>query len=270
MADNPLCRADPHLRFYAGAQLIAPNGLPIGTLCVLDKKPRTLNALQRETLTVLSRQIMRELALRQALDRQDILRREIDHRVKNSLQTIASFINLYRRTSKLEDPAQAFDAIERRIRAISALHEELHRAGFEQDIQLHRFLDRVVEQLQETLPEGIEMTTRFAALRSGSTTATSVGIVVSEFVANSIKHAFPAGAAGRITIDLDTSDDGQIILKCDDNGLGKKAKHNGPRSAYDTLGSRVMEAAVSQVSGEMTRDIHDSGYSLFVRIPVGI
>ena len=73
MADNPLCTGDPHLRFYAGAQLIAPNGLPIGTLCVLDNKPRQLNDLQRDALRVLSHQIMRELELRRSLELQDTL-----------------------------------------------------------------------------------------------------------------------------------------------------------------------------------------------------
>ncbi|HIF78559.1 MAG TPA: GAF domain-containing protein, partial [Sulfitobacter sp.] len=47
-SDNPLYVGDPRVKFYAGANLVAPNGQPIGTLCVLDTKPRTLNDFQRQ------------------------------------------------------------------------------------------------------------------------------------------------------------------------------------------------------------------------------
>ena len=51
--DNPLYVGDPRVKFYAGANLVAPNGQPIGTLCVLDTKPRTLNDFQRQALQTL-------------------------------------------------------------------------------------------------------------------------------------------------------------------------------------------------------------------------
>jgi PAS domain S-box-containing protein len=64
---NPLVTAEPHLRFYAGALLKSEEGLPIGTLCVLDYQPRQLTELQQKTLRVLARQVMAQLELRRAL-----------------------------------------------------------------------------------------------------------------------------------------------------------------------------------------------------------
>ena len=64
---NPLVTGDPHLRFYAGALLKTVEGLPIGTLCVLDTAPKTLTSLQQTTLRVLARQVMTQLDLRLAL-----------------------------------------------------------------------------------------------------------------------------------------------------------------------------------------------------------
>jgi len=61
---NPLVTGDPHLRFYAGALLESSEGLPIGTLCVLDYQPRQLTEEQRDALTLLARQIMTTLELR--------------------------------------------------------------------------------------------------------------------------------------------------------------------------------------------------------------
>jgi PAS domain S-box-containing protein len=66
---NPLVTGDMHLRFYAGALLRTADGLPIGTLCVLDRKarPEGLTALQQTALETLARQVMTQLELRRAL-----------------------------------------------------------------------------------------------------------------------------------------------------------------------------------------------------------
>jgi GAF domain-containing protein len=66
---NPLVTGEPSLRFYAGALLETPEGFPLGTVCVLDTKPRPngITARQRLTLEVLARQVMTQLELRRAL-----------------------------------------------------------------------------------------------------------------------------------------------------------------------------------------------------------
>ncbi|WP_210514139.1 GAF domain-containing DNA-binding protein [Hymenobacter terricola] len=63
-ANNPLVTGDPHIRFYAGAPLLTPEGQPLGTLCTLDTVPRHLSTDQREALRVLARQVMAHLELR--------------------------------------------------------------------------------------------------------------------------------------------------------------------------------------------------------------
>lgn len=64
--NNPLVTGEPHLRFYAGALLETGDGLPIGTLCVLDYQPRSLTEAQGHALTALARQVMNTLDLRYA------------------------------------------------------------------------------------------------------------------------------------------------------------------------------------------------------------
>ncbi|MDB5235062.1 MAG: hypothetical protein JWR44_2055 [Hymenobacter sp.] len=63
-AENPYVAGEPHIRFYAGAPLLSPEGQPIGTLCALDTVPRELSADQREALRTLARQVMAHLELR--------------------------------------------------------------------------------------------------------------------------------------------------------------------------------------------------------------
>lgn len=82
---NPLVTGEPGLRFYAGALLETPDGLPLGTVCVLDTKPRPegISAHQKLTLEILARQVMTQLELRRALaDR--------EHRTKRLEEEIAS------------------------------------------------------------------------------------------------------------------------------------------------------------------------------------
>ena len=64
---NPMVAAGPKVRFYAGAPLITPDNRALGTLCVIDMKPRTLTTAQKKDLIALSRLIMTELELRQSL-----------------------------------------------------------------------------------------------------------------------------------------------------------------------------------------------------------
>jgi two-component sensor histidine kinase len=111
--DNPLVTGEPRLRFYAGALLETPEGLPLGTLCVLDYHPRELTEEQAFTLTTLARQVMSQLELRRAImgrdealaasraseQRQTLLVRELHHRVRNSLAMVQGLLGATARTS---------------------------------------------------------------------------------------------------------------------------------------------------------------------------
>ncbi len=109
--DNPLVTADPHLRFYAGALLRTPDGLPLGTVCVLDRKPRTLTQEQRDLLGALARQTMAQMEFRRALHLADRLQRNVTrlmaiagHDLKQPLQVMVMAIDRIR--GKLTDPKE--------------------------------------------------------------------------------------------------------------------------------------------------------------------
>jgi GAF domain-containing protein len=65
--ENPLVRAEPKIRFYAGAPLVTPDDHALGTLCVLDRQPRELTTGQKESLRALSRAVMGRLEMRRRI-----------------------------------------------------------------------------------------------------------------------------------------------------------------------------------------------------------
>jgi PAS domain S-box-containing protein len=86
-ASNPLITGAPGLRFYAGALLKTPEGLPIGTLCVLDYRPAVLSEQQQSALRILARQVMTQLELRRALAQQ----RSADERHRRILESAIDY-----------------------------------------------------------------------------------------------------------------------------------------------------------------------------------
>ena len=88
-ANNPLVTGDPQLRFYAGALLETPDGVALGTLCVLDKRPRRLSDKQKQALLKLANQVMQLLALYQINAAQKLMLQELNE-ARDKLRVLAS------------------------------------------------------------------------------------------------------------------------------------------------------------------------------------
>lgn len=262
-ADNPLCKKESGLRFYAGAPLRATCGLSIGTLCVLSDKPHALTEFQKGALRTLARQVMRELDLRLALRDQQVLMAEMDHRVKNSLQSVSSLVRLYRSRAG-EANRDAFDAVARRVDTISLLHQELHQAADIETVPLAGFIPRVIKLLQDSAPENITVTADIDPIKVGSSQASALGIIISEFIANSIKHGFPGGKDGAISLSLHKDADDHVKLICRDNGVGSaSAEHEA--SSVAGLGHRLVDAAASQLRAQVEREATVDGFMLSLK-----
>ncbi len=66
-SENALVTGDPHIRFYAGAPLVSLEGMPLGTICVIDREPRKLMDVERKALQSLARQVVAQLELRRTV-----------------------------------------------------------------------------------------------------------------------------------------------------------------------------------------------------------
>jgi signal transduction histidine kinase len=132
--NNPLVTGNPHMRFYAGALLRTPDGLPLGTVCVLDDKPRVLTAEQREMLAALARQVMAQMEFRRAQVLSDRLQRNITR-----LMAVAGH--------DLKQPLQVMVMAIDRIRAKITDEKDRERLGYAVDagMRMAEELDRLAE-----------------------------------------------------------------------------------------------------------------------------
>lgn len=264
MSDNPLCTADGGFRFYAGALLQTAGGLPLGTLCVLDHAPRSLTDLQREALHVLADRIMSELNLRLALRQQELLRREIDHRVKNSLASVNAIIGLQASRSTQPGAREALAAVQTRITALEALHEELHHAGDGEEVDLAALIERAVSKLRYLVPDQLAVETRVDRHRVTSIEANAVALIVNEFITNSAKHGFNDEVGGAIHIEGYSEGDG-FRLVCRDDGRGDAASIVRIE-AGGGLGSRIIRTLASSIRGSTQWTALDPGLQLSVSV----
>lgn len=187
-------------------------------------------------------------ALEAALTERTVLFQEIHHRIKNSLQVIASLVRLS--SSGNSDPsAQAvLDEIARRIRAIGQVHQTLYEQNALERVDLNSYLTSLINSEREVYgakERGIEITIT-AEGDLNLDTAVSVGLIVSEAVANSFKYAFEGRDDGKILIEA-TAKDGRCHLSVRDNGNGF------PADVKDGTGMMIIKTIAKQRNATFRR-----------------
>ncbi|MDF1726117.1 MAG: histidine kinase dimerization/phosphoacceptor domain -containing protein [Sulfitobacter sp.] len=261
--DNPLVTGDDAIRFYAGAVLRDENGTAFGTLCVLDRRPRVLTPVQRNTIQVLARQVMRQIELRSALGVAEMLRKEVDHRVKNSLQSLEALIRIQARNTRSEPVTAALEAVQRRLAMVSKLHEALYLSDAGAAVNISSFLEKVLSPASTQMPPGIRIVSDIAPTNLESRSASSVGMIVVEAMTNTAKYAFPNGARGTFTV-TGTIEGDEYVLTCSDDGAG----HRASSEEGTGMGSRIMQAAAHQLEGTLETTESEKGYCIEVRWPL--
>ena len=259
---NPFVAEEPGLRFYAGCLLESADGHGIGTLCVLDHRPRDLDSDQCFALRTLADQVMAQLNLRLALRQKDellaqreLLMQELNHRVKNSLQLISGIVGLARRSVRDPAASAALDDVRGRIVSVAAVHEHLYRAGDGglDTIELAAFLRSLLDELRRSAPgaAGIEFRAE-GPVPVPLAWAVPLALVANELVTNALKHAYPEGVGGPVRVALSPLAAGGYALTIADEGRGLPPGFDP--AAAETLGIRLLGALAAQIGAAVSRD----------------
>jgi two-component sensor histidine kinase len=194
----------------------------------------------------------------------EVLLREVNHRVGNSLQIIASLLHLQASSATEDDVKAALTNAMGRVAAVAQVHRRLYTSHDLKNVLLNQYLDALLEDLRRSA-EGNRMsrlTLKAEPIEIDPDRAVAIGIIVNELVMNAVKYAYPDGA-GPIHIDLAASGD-DIQLSIADNGVGLNARSD-PRSTG--MGQRIVAAMASKLSAIVERDTNHSGTKIVLRFP---
>ncbi len=186
----------------------------------------------------------------------EVLLREVNHRVGNSLQIIASLLHLQANSSTVDDVKAALTNAMGRVAAVAQVHRRLYTSHDLKSVLLNQYLDALLEDLRRSA-EGNKMsrlTLKAEPIEIDPDRAVAIGIIVNELVMNAVKYAYPDGA-GPIHVDLHAQGD-DLLLSIADDGVGLKGKTD-PRSTG--MGQRIVAAMAAKLEASVERDPAHAG-----------
>ena len=254
---NPLVAGEFGLRFYAGVPLTTSDGHNLGTLCIIDKNPRLFDQSQLEDLkdlaAVVMDQIETQLAARRAVSEAQLMAREIDHRVMNSLQFVSSLLVMQSRSLDNADAVGHLQLAANRVAAVAQVHRHFYAEGTDQTSCVE-FLRRLCSDLASILDR--EILVKGDDGNIPTTSVQPIGLLINELVTNAAKHG-----QGVIEVSYEIETDRHTLIVSDD---GRDLPQDfDPAASNQSLGMRVVLLLAKQLGGELTSGRRSDGGSCF-------
>lgn len=210
-----------------------------------------------------------EAALRSSLEEKVSLLKEVHHRVKNNLQIVASLLSL--QAGKIEDP-QTLEALQdtgNRVRSMALLHEVLYHSESLARIDFAVYSKEICAHLLRSLGASAPQATldnRIGPIGLPLEQSVPCGLIINELVSNALKHAFPGGRSGTISLELGQTEEGILSLRISDDGVGLPPGFDPSKTT--TLGLRLVARLANQLNGNFAvAERDDSGTSFQVVFP---
>jgi two-component sensor histidine kinase len=188
--------------------------------------------------------------VRVARDRAELLLAEVNHRVANSLQLVVSLVGLQANAITDQVAKDALAETQARIHAIASVHKRLYSSVDVRAVILSDYLGSLLGQLEASMHSeghGASLTHDIEPLVLGPDASIGLGIVLTEWVTNAFKYAYP-GRSGAVRVRLRRLDERHGELRVEDDGVGR----GDAASARGTgLGSRIVRAMASTIGAEI-------------------
>ncbi len=205
------------------------------------------------TVNDISDRLAAQDRIERALHEKTVLLHEVHHRVKNNLQIIASLLNLQARN--VDGAARAvLQESNNRVRAMALTHQLLYERNDFSGLELGPYLQRLGGLLRETYLDTrsaieLEVVAASSGLRIDLQQAIPCGLIVNELVTNAIKHAFPNGLRGRITVLAQAELPHSVRVSVADNGVGLPA--GTTLESRGSLGFQLMPLLADQLGAKL-------------------
>ncbi len=255
-------RKVPGTRFVALASISSDNAFAVfrrNTIATLAFALPTALALAGAIVWIfrlLSKDQARRSQMEETLELNRMLVKDTHHRVKNNLQSIISLVRMHSLPDEIKTDLQT------RISAMSAVHEHLYRLDQFSEVNATTLIPGIIEPLRQSFDHAVAVDYDIEPLVLDRDHATPIALLVNEIVTNALKHAYPNGHAGRISVSLKRDDGATVVLRVTDDGQGFDA--DVPSRG---LGRRLIGAMVMQLNGTWTYTF-DNGTQFEARLPL--
>ena len=207
-----------------------------------------------------------EQRLRDAVERQEMLVREINHRVKNSLQLVVSMFHLQAHATTDPKLVEALQAASGRVSAVARVHERLYRDADIQVVDLSTYLADVCHDLAEVVaPYTIDFESS-GVVRLETDRAVLIALLIGELVTNAAKHAYATAAEGIITVRIFQQNSNQISLAVRDAGTGLPDGFD--LEGQKGFGMRIVRAFLRPTGATIAVHRRHPGTEFVVEIPI--
>ncbi|MEI8064282.1 MAG: CHASE domain-containing protein [Verrucomicrobiota bacterium] len=205
--------------------------------------------------------------IKASLHEKEVLLKEVHHRVKNNLQIVTSLLNLQMRQTTNPTVAVALTDTKERILSMALLHESLYLGGNLSEIDFAAYVKNLCTHLARSYgatERQIQLVTDVPAVTLNLESAIPCGLLITELVTNALKHAFPAGRAGKIFVAIQPADAGRLMLSVTDDGVGFTTE-TAP-AQLESLGMQLVHTLAGQLGGVIE---HESGGGTVFRLIFG-
>jgi light-regulated signal transduction histidine kinase (bacteriophytochrome) len=213
-------------------------------------------------MRALNRELQRTLAEKDLLiEQKDVLMKEVNHRVQNSLQMVSAFLALQAKAAGDANVTAHLAEAQARLSAVALVHRRLYRDDQVQSVDLARYLEELAGDMKGTLGQewAAQMRLDLAPVLMPTDRAVNVGLILTELVINASKYAY-GGQPGPILIALEQYRN-QIRLIVADKGVGQTGTRVG-------FGSRMMNAVVGRLSGSIAQQDNMPGLRVIMTAPI--
>ena len=187
----------------------------------------------------------------------ELLLKEIHHRVKNNLELVKSLLAL--QSAQIEDSAtkEAMQASQNRVQSMGIIHQKLYQGENLGSIEMKDYFINLGEGILDSFnaEDKVKIECAMDNLDLDVDTAVPIGLIVNELLTNALKYAFPKDGKGNIKISLQRTAPETLTLKVADNGVGKDGTTKPKGTGF---GSQLVKLLTHQLNGQMN-EINDGG-----------
>ncbi|WP_321506554.1 PAS domain S-box protein [uncultured Methanoregula sp.] len=227
------------------------------------ERTNELSSTNDQLISEIAARAKAEADISRSLEEKDLLLREIHHRVKNNLQIIASLLNLQSRYITDEKVLESIRDSQSRVRAMALVHERIYRSHNISDINLKEYLNYLTKQIFQFYNirhNQVAITITMDEITADIDTLIPAGLILNELVSNSLKHAFPEGRKGIISIECERQESNTLRFIYHDDGAGLPPGFDWKNT--ESLGLRLVNNLVDQLNG--TIDLSEGNGTTFI------